>query len=121
MTANISHNGGAVSNMSEQPNILVQCPHLGLVDDSDTSFRFSTDDNCCWRMNRPAEVSASHQTKFCFSPNYNKCPVYQTGRPTNTVKILRGQAPIRFLGLVGWRPVIVLVEALLVLLVLGSL
>jgi len=107
--------------MSEQINTMEQCPHLGLVEDSTTSFRFSTDDNCCWRMNRPAAVLADHQTKFCFSCAYSKCPVYQTGRPTNTVKILRGQTSARLLGPISWRPIIVLIEVLAVLLIAGSL
>lgn len=107
--------------MPDQPSPGVLCPHLGLADDSETSFRFTTDENRCWRVNPPAEISQGHQTKYCFGANYGQCPIYQTGRPSAGVKIRRGRAPGGPSQPISWRVVVVVVEVMLVLLVGGIL
>lgn len=54
-----------------------RCPLLGLVDDPDTAFAFSTDANHCHNTVPPASVRLNHQQKYCLSADYVSCPLFR--------------------------------------------
>lgn len=54
-----------------------RCPLLGLPDDPETAFAFSTDANHCHKSIPPASVRLNHQQKYCLSAEYVSCPLFR--------------------------------------------
>lgn len=52
------------------------CPHLGLMDDAETSLAFPSIWNNCHRARPIASPKIKHQGEFCLCANYRECPVY---------------------------------------------
>lgn len=67
-------NGAATSGETIRQD---RCPLLGLVDDPDTAFAFSTDANHCHNTVPPASVRLSHQQEYCLSADYVSCPLFR--------------------------------------------
>lgn len=106
---------------SDELNETQQCPFLGTDDDSTTSYRFSTEENRCWRLGRSASVPPAHQNKYCFGGNYATCPVYTSGRAVAGVKVGRAPASLSPLGFASWRTILVVFEITLALIAGGAL
>ncbi|MBX3048639.1 MAG: hypothetical protein KF885_05630 [Anaerolineales bacterium] len=54
------------------------CPFLGMEDDPQTSFLFTSPGNFCHRLKPPKAVSIGYQGATCFdSKAFVKCPIYQ--------------------------------------------
>lgn len=54
-----------------------RCPLLGLPDDPETAFAYSTDANHCHKSIPPASVRLNHQQKYCLSANYVSCSLFR--------------------------------------------
>lgn len=54
-----------------------RCPYLGLEDDPETWFAFSSDSNHCHRVSPTEPVARSYQTETCLSENFVQCPVFR--------------------------------------------
>lgn len=52
------------------------CPFLGLKEDPDSVLNFPSQGNCCHHAYPLSPVAISHQSKFCLTPNYLRCPVF---------------------------------------------
>lgn len=70
-----------------------QCPHLGILDDPDTSHSFPSTWNACFHAKIPSVPNFEHQEKICLTDGYVSCPVYQSAKGSvfpaellNTVK-----------------------------------
>jgi LysM repeat protein len=67
-----------MSNSSEKKgNNVFACPHLGQEDDPCTYSSYASHRNICYRTRQRAIPLLDHQSEFCLSENYLKCPVYQ--------------------------------------------
>ncbi len=51
------------------------CPHLGMLDDPSTVTLFPSDANYCAYCRQPAIPNYAHQSTYCLSQNYVKCPI----------------------------------------------
>jgi len=56
------------------------CPFLGLKMDPDSVLNFPSHGNCCHHAYPISPVAIDHQSKFCLTPNYLRCPVYISDR-----------------------------------------
>lgn len=73
-------NGATVSGERARAD---RCPLLGLPDDPDTAFAFSTDANHCHKSIPSASVRLNHQQNYCLSADYVSCPLFrQPGKVT---------------------------------------
>lgn len=53
-----------------------QCPHLGILDDPNTSHSFPSTWNACFHSKVPTMPTFEHQEKVCLTDGYVSCPVY---------------------------------------------
>ena len=51
------------------------CPHLGMLDDPSTVTLFPSDANFCAYSHQPAVPNYAHQSTYCLTQNYVKCPM----------------------------------------------
>ncbi len=66
--------------MEEQKNTqsFLICPHLGILDDPDTSHAFPSSGNYCFHAKPPAVPNSEQQETVCLTAAHTSCPVYQT-------------------------------------------
>jgi len=62
----------------ERDNLEKSCTYLGMYDDPSTSYAFATNSNFCHRIKPNQTINLAHQTRYCLSPEYPTCPIYQT-------------------------------------------
>ena len=67
----------------------VRCPHLSLIYDN-APAEFATDAHRCHAPNLPTRIAAAHQERYCLTPAFTDCIVYQGG----SVEATRGEADI---------------------------
>jgi len=53
------------------------CPHLGLLGDSDSRFLYATRENYCHKSDPVASVERSYQEAVCLVEAHRSCPVFQ--------------------------------------------
>lgn len=54
------------------------CPFLGMEEDPETTFLFSSPGNFCHRLNPPKPISTGYQGSVCFdSQAFVLCPIYK--------------------------------------------
>jgi hypothetical protein len=99
----------------------LSCPHLGILDDPDSSHDFPSMWNYCFHCKSPTVPNFEHQKMVCLTAEHFSCPVYQAAKEAafpdalrSTVKPLPEQpqsskriyvyiaATILLLALAGW-------------------
>ena len=55
----------------------VCCPALGLREDRDTHFFQAAYANNCFVAGRPRAIPLPHQSVFCLTSDYERCPLYR--------------------------------------------
>jgi len=63
--------------MAFEAGVESRCPYLGLEDDPETWFAFSSDPNYCHRVSPAEPVAKRYQTEACLSENFAACPVFR--------------------------------------------
>jgi len=58
-------------------NYVFACPHLGQDEDPCTYSSYASSRNFCYHSKPRTIPLLDHQSNFCLSENYPKCPVYQ--------------------------------------------
>jgi hypothetical protein len=53
------------------------CPHLGLVNDPDTSLTYPAEWNFCHRASPPYPPNYDHQSFYCLASIYQQCPFFK--------------------------------------------
>jgi hypothetical protein len=81
------------------------CPFLGLKEDPDSVLNFPSQGNCCHHANPITPVTTIHQSKFCLTSNYLRCPVYITDKnaplPPELVGKYEDKQPSKNIILIG--------------------
>jgi hypothetical protein len=76
----------------EQPLTHIQhistCPHLGILDDKNTSHASPSIENYCFYAKVPIVPTFEHQKTTCLTVAYLSCPVYQATRSSAFPKAL---------------------------------
>lgn len=54
-----------------------RCPYLGLEDDPETWFAFSSDANYCHRVSPSEGIARNYQIEACLLENFVTCPVFR--------------------------------------------
>lgn len=52
------------------------CPYLGRADDRDTAFAFPSPGHRCFRLKEPSNITISHQSSYCLTDEFSRCPVF---------------------------------------------
>jgi hypothetical protein len=68
--------------MEDQAPPQQQCPHLGILDDPNTSHSFPSTWNACFHARLPSVPTFEQQEKVCLTDGYVSCPVYQAAQGT---------------------------------------
>jgi LysM repeat protein len=56
----------------------LNCPFLGMQDDSDTFFAYASPGNFCYKVKSPQPITNAHQVSCCLDSAYKKCPVFSS-------------------------------------------
>ena len=67
------------------------CPLLGMLDDPSTVTLFPSDANYCSCCRQPAVPNYAHQSTYCLTQNYVKCPLKTEPRPERMPARMRWQ------------------------------
>lgn len=71
------HSGSAVDSLGMDKAFVFNCPHLGTLEDSDTSLAYPASANHCFRVDSPTGVDLSHQEEYCLTDRHPGCHVFQ--------------------------------------------
>jgi LysM repeat protein len=63
--------------MASEAGVESRCPYLGLEDDPETWFAFSSDSNYCHRVSPAEPVARHYQSEACLSENFAGCPIFR--------------------------------------------
>jgi len=91
------------------------CPHLGLIDDAQTSLAFPSGWNNCYHCKPVTSVDLGHQRDYCLTPQHKLCIVYAQAADRSLPRQLRNPQPVPY------RPGNSLRKTLLVLILLAGL
>ena len=68
----------------------INCPYLGLRDDSLTSHSFPSDRNYCHYTRTPIPIEPSYQTIYCLSEYHVNCPIFTGAEAPAEAETKRG-------------------------------
>jgi hypothetical protein len=66
----------APQRVKPQENIELSCPHIGLLNDPQTSLAYPSEWNLCHRASPPIDPNYEHQRVYCLAVSYNSCPFF---------------------------------------------
>ncbi len=71
------------------------CPHLGLIDDSETTATFPTWDHACNLTSPPTLIALDYQRSCCLDSSHINCPGFKSSWEDGFPKDICGHAPKR--------------------------
>ncbi len=57
-----------------------RCLSLGLDDDQFTCMTYANDFHYCYHLAKPRPIQQVHQSDYCLSENYLRCPIFLSGK-----------------------------------------
>jgi uncharacterized protein YgiM (DUF1202 family) len=56
---------------------VINCPHLGMLEDSITSLAYPSPVNHCFRLESPIDMDLVYQKEYCLSGRHTDCHIFQ--------------------------------------------